>query len=89
MIGYKAYFEGELYPYSQVTTYGDGSVACTGISMDGMSWLSPDIDKIELVLVERVFTEKEISDLQSAVHKITGDGEVMQLFNALLGVSAG
>ena len=38
---------------------------------------------------ERVFTETEISHLQSEVHKITGDGEVMQLFNKLLGVNAG
>ena len=33
--------------------------------------------------------EEEISTLQSEVHKITGDGEVMQLFNKLLGVNAG
>lgn len=38
---------------------------------------------------ERTFTETEISHLQSAVHKITGDGEVMGLFNSLLGVAAG
>ena len=38
---------------------------------------------------ERLFTETEISQLQSDVHKITGDGEVMMLFNQLLGVSAG
>lgn len=37
---------------------------------------------------ERSFTETEISQLQSAIHKITGDGEVMQLFNSLLGVNA-
>lgn len=38
---------------------------------------------------ERTFTETEISHLQNAVHKITGDGEVMGLFNQLLGVAAG
>ena len=38
---------------------------------------------------ERTFTETEISQLKSAVHKITGDGEVMQLFNSLLGVNSG
>ncbi|MFC4261943.1 hypothetical protein ACFOWM_03570 [Ferruginibacter yonginensis] len=38
---------------------------------------------------EKTFTENEILQLQSAVHKITGDGEVMQLFNSLLGVNAG
>lgn len=35
------------------------------------------------------FDEKDITDLQSEVYKITGKGEVMQLFNKLLGVSAG
>jgi hypothetical protein len=38
---------------------------------------------------ERLFMESEISTLQSAVHKITGDGEVMQLFNSLLGNDGG
>jgi hypothetical protein len=36
---------------------------------------------------ERLFTESEITKLQSSVHKITGDGEVMMLFNSLLGVN--
>ena len=38
---------------------------------------------------KRIFTEKEIFELQHEVHKITGDGEVMQLFNGLLGIAAG
>lgn len=38
---------------------------------------------------ERTFTEAEIAKLQHEVHKITGDGEVMALFNKLLGISAG
>ena len=38
---------------------------------------------------ERSFTEHEIELLQSEVHKITGDGEVMQCFNKLLGINAG
>jgi hypothetical protein len=38
---------------------------------------------------ERLFTETEIMQLQSSVHNITGDGEVMQLFNSLLGFNAG
>ena len=38
---------------------------------------------------ERTFTKTEISHLQSNVYKITGDGEVMELFNQVLGVSAG
>lgn len=35
------------------------------------------------------FTENQIQQLQSKVHKITGDGEVMMLFNELLGINAG
>lgn len=38
---------------------------------------------------ERTFTQTEIEHLQNAVHKITGDGEVMGLFNQLLGIGAG
>lgn len=38
---------------------------------------------------ERKFTKTEICHLQSEVHKITGNGEVMALFNKLLGVNAG
>lgn len=37
----------------------------------------------------RTFTENQICDLQSSVHEITGNGKVMQLFNALLGVASG
>jgi len=39
-----------------------------------------------LIQKERLFNENEISRLQDEVHKITGDGEVMMLFNNLLGV---
>lgn len=35
-----------------------------------------------------VFTEKQINDLQSKIHKIVGDGEVMQAFNEILGVAS-
>jgi len=38
---------------------------------------------------QKQFTQRQIERLQSEVHKITGDGEVMQLFNSLLGVNAG
>jgi ribosomal protein L15 len=38
---------------------------------------------------EKVFTEHQIQQLQSSIHKVTGDGEVMQLFNSLLGINAG
>ena len=37
---------------------------------------------------ERVFTQAEIEHLQSDIHKITGDGDVMAEFNRLLGVGA-
>lgn len=33
--------------------------------------------------------ENELQRLQSKVHKITGDGEVMMLFNEILGIGAG
>lgn len=44
---------------------------------------------LEKTIQGRIFTEKEISDLQSEVHAITGNGKVMQCFNALLGIAAG
>jgi len=37
----------------------------------------------------QTFTNTEIEHLQSEVHKITGDGKVMELFNKLLGIKAG
>lgn len=37
---------------------------------------------------ERTFSRLEIEHLQNRVHKITGDGEVMMLFNKLLGISS-
>lgn len=51
--------------------------------------LNENKQPITLSYGERLFTETEISQLQNEVHKITGDGEVMQLFNSLLGVNAG
>lgn len=39
------------------------------------------------VAVPRTFTESDIAQLQTKVHAITGDGEVMALFNELLGVA--
>ena len=38
---------------------------------------------------EPMFSEHEISQLQSKIHAITGDGEVMMLFNEMLGINAG
>lgn len=40
-------------------------------------------------LKNKMFTEHEIEDLQSKIHKITGDGEVMMLFNEMLGINSG
>ena len=34
---------------------------------------------------EETFTREKIETLQSEIHKIVGDGEVMELFNKLLG----
>ena len=47
------------------------------------------IDNIIPKQVERIFTEDDISQLQNKVHAITGDGDVMKLFNELLGINAG
>ena len=38
---------------------------------------------------EETFARSEIEQLQSKIHEITGDGEVMKLFNELLGINAG
>ena len=35
------------------------------------------------------YSQQEIEQLQSEVYKITGKGEVMALFNSLLGVNTG
>ena len=35
------------------------------------------------------YSQQEIEQLQSKIHKITGDGEIMGLFNELLGNNAG
>lgn len=48
---------------------------------------SPAIHLLETK--NQTFTNIEIEQLQSAIHKITGDGEVMGLFNKLLGIQAG
>jgi len=37
---------------------------------------------------EMIFTQRQVEHLQHKVFKITGEGEVMKLFNELLGVSA-
>ena len=36
----------------------------------------------------KCYSTQEIEQLQTKVHKITGDGEVMGLFNEMLGISA-
>ncbi len=37
----------------------------------------------------QTYTQQELSQLQTEVHKIVGNGEVMQLFNKLQGINAG
>jgi hypothetical protein len=39
-------------------------------------------------LRSEVFKREAIEHLQSNIHKITGDGEIMMLFNKLLGVNS-
>jgi hypothetical protein len=36
----------------------------------------------------RLYTENDIAQLQNRIHKIVGNGEVMQEFNKLLGINA-
>jgi hypothetical protein len=38
---------------------------------------------------EMLFTQRQIENLQNKVYQITGEGEVMQLFNEMLCVNAG
>lgn len=45
--------------------------------------------KVDVEQKEKEFTRTQIETLQSEVYKITGPGEIMQLFNKLLGISAG
>jgi len=47
------------------------------------------IDTDGIIIKQKTFTQTQIEKLQSEVYKITGKGEVMQLFNKMLGVSAG
>jgi hypothetical protein len=46
----------------------------------------------EMVYAAEEFSKQEtikaIQELQTEVHKITGDGQVMRVFNAYLGISA-
>jgi hypothetical protein len=51
--------------------------------------LNENKQPITLSSGEKLFTETEISQLQSSVYKITGQGEIMHLFNSLLGINAG
>lgn len=67
-----------------------GSKSCPAeITFD--SWFDSQNDSLpkKTIPTERTFTETEISHLQHDIHKITGDGEVMMLFNKLLGINAG
>jgi len=43
----------------------------------------------EEMTAQPTFTENQIQQLQSKIHAITGDGEVMGLFNEMLGICAG
>lgn len=54
-------------------------------SADDMKRIKEGIESLS----EQMFTENDIAQLQSRIHKIVGDGEVMQEFNKLLGVNAG
>jgi len=51
-----------------------------------------DMQRIRNILqepTEKVFTYSEIEQLQSKIYEIVGKGDVMIMFNSMLGVSAG
>lgn len=51
-----------------------------------------DMKRISALLQEPTepeYSQHTIEQLQSKIHAITGDGEIMGLFNGLLGVGAG
>lgn len=43
----------------------------------------------KLAKEEKTFTYSELEELQNKVYQIVGNGDVMKLFNSMLGVSAG
>lgn len=45
-IKFRAWYEGVMYPYVEMTTYADGSNCCTMIGQNMDAFLSPDSDKI-------------------------------------------
>ena len=53
-----------------------------GPNINSFEWL----DESPALVEDIQFTQQQIESLQSEVYKITGDGEVMALFNKLLGV---
>lgn len=91
------YFAGKMYQGNTFILSGDKcQSACKRYAVNILPALQKALkEELEyeastpVKYPERVFTESDISQLQSAVHKITGDGEVMMLFNSILGINAG
>lgn len=54
-------------------------------SAGDMKRIKEGIEKLN----EKCFTENDIAQLQNRIHKIVGDGEVMQEFNKMLGIQVG
>ncbi len=50
--------------------------------------LKPENAKYSIPEIMEMYSGRKLELLQSKVHKITGDGEVMKLFNEELGVAA-
>jgi len=69
----------------------------TDMLMKAEHFISDDVCYIKVPLAtlptsepeERKFSQSEIEALQSSIYEITGAGEVMGLFNKMLGVNAG
>jgi hypothetical protein len=55
----------------------------------GAHFPNSEVSKKFSDLHQRKFNENDIAQLQTKVHEITGNGEVMMLFNDFLGIQAG
>ncbi|HMT02299.1 MAG TPA: hypothetical protein PKD00_03165 [Burkholderiales bacterium] len=91
--------EHDIKNCKQAAMYFEYDIKKDRVRYGGNNWIPQAYRNNDILIIdnskqninkkERTFTETEISQLQSEVYKITGKGEVMQLFNSLLGINAG
>lgn len=65
-----------------------GLIAGADIALIENKKLKAEIEQLKIGLTEK-FSRTQIEHLQYEIYKITNDGEIMSLFNKLLGVNAG